>query len=196
MSDILLVGEDQLCCELAVKLVRNVLPDWSIGTPINKKGITRLLPDLKRYAECARHVRPVLCVADTDHQCAVLLRQQWLPDDAPNSFLLRLAVSEAESWVLADREGVADFFEVPLRMIPEGAEELADAKQAVLRIASRSRRPGVRAEMLAPGIVLRPGTGYNVHLAHFVAQSWELERASPRANSLERAVANLRTLDQ
>lgn len=196
MSEILLVGEDQLCCGLAVKLVRRVLPDWSIaGAPINKRGITRQLPELHRYAECARYVRPVLCVADTDHRCAVELRQQWLPEDPPDNFLFRLAVSEAESWVLADREGVAAFFDVPLKVIPRAPEQLHDAKQEVLRIAARSSRHEVRAEMLAPGRLLKPGAGYNVHLARLVAENWEVDRASAHSDSLERAIAHLRIFE-
>jgi len=155
-----------------------------------------LLPDLNRYAECARNVRTVLCIADTDHQCALELRQKWLPEDAPDNFLFRLAVSEAESWILADRQAMADFFEVPLRNIPNDPEELNDAKHEVLRIAARSRRPGIRAEMLAPGSVLRQGTGYNIHLAHFVAEAWGVERAAASAQSLGRAIAHLRSLEE
>lgn len=195
MNDILLVGEDSLCCELGAKILRTVLPGWTLsGPPINKRGITRLLPALSRYANCARHVRPVLCIADTDHECPVDMKNKWFPEDGPPSLLLRLAVSEAESWVLADRRAVADFFDVPLGSIPGEPECLEDAKLEILRIISKTRRRSLRAEMLGNSKQLRPGAGYNVHLSRLIAEKWELERAVEGADSLRRAVAAISAL--
>lgn len=197
MKDILLVGEDALCCELGAKIVKTVLPAWTVsGRPINKKGITRLLPELPRYAECALHVRPVLCIADTDHKCPVHLKAQWLPADGPRNLLLRFAVSEAESWVLADRQAVSEFFDVPLKLVPTNPEQVEDAKMEILKIASRSRRQDLRAEMLSGGKQPSPGSGYNVHLCRLVAEVWEVRRAAQSAASLMRALQRIESLAQ
>jgi hypothetical protein len=75
--------------------------------------VTKLVKALPRYIEQSRHVQPVLCVADTDGRCAVTLLGQWLPRTVPEHFVLRLAVSEVESWILADRSALADHFEIP-----------------------------------------------------------------------------------
>lgn len=195
MKDILLVGEDVLCCALGKKIIEAALPDWSIsGLPIDKKGITRLLPELPRYAECARHVRPVLCIADTDNKCPVEIRKQWLPPEAPQELLFRLAVSEAESWILADRHAVAQFFDVPLGVVPKAPESIKDPKSEMLKIAGRSRKKSIRSEMLTAGQQVRPGPGYNVHLGALIAQAWDVVRAQENCPSLRRAVINVQSL--
>lgn len=195
MTALTLVGEDALCCELGKKLVSVALPKWTIsGHPVDKRGITRLLPELHRYAQCARRVRPVLCIADTDHKCAVEMRDKWLPNDAPPKLLLRLAVPEAESWVLADKEAVAEFFEVPLNSIPRQPEQIVDPTSEVLAIANRSRKRHLRVEMLGNGNRLRAGPGYNQHLTRLVAQTWDVARAERNSRSLARAVVSIRSL--
>ena len=75
MSRILVVGEDTLCCALGERLVAACLPDWQLAQPsIDTKGVTKLQPSLPRYLSLARSLHPVLCIADTDGQCAVELR--------------------------------------------------------------------------------------------------------------------------
>lgn len=191
-----MVGEDALCCALGAKIVQAILPSWTLsGRPINRKGITKLVPELRRYAECARNVNPVICLADTDGKCPVDLKNQWFPSNGSDNFLLRLAVTEAESWVLADREAVAEFFEVRLGSLPPSPEQILDPKMEVLRIARRSRRPHLRSEMLGDSRNLRPGSGYNTHLNTLVAESWDANRAAQASDSLRRAIDEIALLD-
>ena len=110
MKRILVVGEDALSVALGERLVAAGLPGWEMPSPaINTGGVTKLVKALPRSIEQSRHVQPVLCVADTDGRCAVTLLGEWLPRTVPGHFMLRLAVSEAESWILADRSALADF---------------------------------------------------------------------------------------
>lgn len=196
MRRIRVVGEDDLCCALGERLVAEALPDWVLsGQSINTHGITKLTPNLSRYVQQALHVQPVLCIADTDRHCPVQLIRRWLPHGAHSRFLLRLAVSEAESWILADRHGTAEFFGVALKRVPASPETEPDAKRAVLQLAHQSKKRHLRQEMVSQSDRSRQGTGYNLHLRSLVTGQWQPRRAAERSGSLQRALTRLSALE-
>jgi hypothetical protein len=195
MSSLVLVGEDDLCCALGERLIEETLPGWTLAVePINKRGVTKLKADLPRYMQQALHVQPVLCVADTDGGCAVALRRQWLPEATPPNFLLRLAVTESETWVMADRSAFASALGVSVATVPRDPETLPDAKREVLRLAARSSKRRVKEEMLSLQDVNKPGSGYNKHLCAFVRQGWRAAVARDGSDSLHRAMLALERL--
>ena len=175
-------------------MAQHALPGWSLaGPPINTGGITKFLTALGRYAQQAQHVQPVLCLADTDKRCAVKLKNQWLPANATHKFLLRFAVSEAESWLLADREAIARFFGIAEANIPRDSDILDDAKLEMLRLVRRSS--GIfRREMISNLDSQKPRTGYNVHLQRFVIERWRPGVARVHSASLGRALLNVSRL--
>ncbi len=195
MNRILVVGEDELCRALGERLVDACLPDWQLAGPsIDTRGVTRLVPALARYARLAKDRHPVLCIADTDRQCAVTLRDRWLPEWAEPRLLLRLAVSEAESWVLADREGAAEALGVPLVRLPQKPDDEPDPKRLVLTLAARSKKTPIKAEVVSAFDRSKRGTGYNLHLAAFVRSGWDVRRAEAASPSLARAVKRVSAL--
>ncbi len=194
MSRILVVGEDTLCCALGERLVAACLPDWQLAQPsIDTKGVTKLQPSLPRYLSLARSLHPVLCIADTDGQCAVELRAKWLPQ-AHERFVLRLAITEAESWVLADRQGFAQALEVPLNKLPQCPDEESDPKRLILTLVKKSKIRQFRDEVVSSADPSKPGTGYNLHLGAFVRGQWDAKRAVEHSPSLARAVKHLERL--
>ena len=105
MSRVLVVGEDALCCALGERLVAATLPGWSLAREsVNTRGITRLVPRLPDFILQARHVQPVICIADSDRGCPVELIGDWMMAGGDERFVLRLAVKEAEGWRLSDAE--------------------------------------------------------------------------------------------
>jgi hypothetical protein len=194
MSRILVVGEDALCCALGERLVAACLPDWQLAQPsIDTKGVTKLQPSLPRYVGLARSLHPVLCIADTDGQCAVELRAKWLPQ-AHERFVLRLAITEAESWVLADRQGFSQALEVPLNKLPQCPDEESDPKRLILTLVKKSKIRQFRDEVVSSTDPSKPGTGYNLHLGAFVRNRWDAQRAAQHSPSLARAVKHLERL--
>lgn len=192
MKRILVVGEDALSCALGERLVAQVLPTWSLAkASIDTKGISKLVLALPRYMQQAEHVQPVLCIADTDGQCPVELVSEWLPHGAGERFLFRLAVSEAESWLLSDREALAGFLGVSVAKLPQDPDRVADAKREVLRLAGPSRVRRIRQEVVSSFDSSKPGTGYNAHLCGFVRHHWRAPHAAGRSLSLSKAVDRL-----
>jgi hypothetical protein len=195
MSRILIVGEDSLSCALGERLVGVGLPGWQLSGPsIDTKGVTKLVPALRRYVQLATHVNPVLCVADTDGQCALDLITQWLPPSATDRLVLRLAVTEAESWLLADREGFAEALHIPLNKLPTNPDLEPDPKRLLLNLAKKSRTRQIREEVVSNSDPNKQGTGYNLHLAAFVRNGWDARRAAESSTSLDRALRRLQVL--
>ncbi len=195
MSRILVVGEDSLSCVLGEKLVEMALPTWSLASPsINTRGVTKLIPYLERYMEQARHVQPVLCIADTDGQCALALLADWIDADVPAHFVLRLAVSEAESWVLADRTGFAQYFHIPKNKLPMITDQEGDPKRLLLSLVSKSKNRMFREEVISRSDLNKPGAGYNLHLRKFVCSDWNVHNARDHSPSLNRAFNALHAL--
>jgi len=181
-----------LCCALGERLVASCLPNWQLAGPaIDTRGVTKLLPALPRYAQQARHVQPVLCIADTDGQCAVDLLTRWVPTPAEERMLLRFAVTEAESWLIADREGAAQALAIPLTRLPQWPDEVPDPKGLILTLAARSKKRAIREEVVSSGDPNRPGSGYNLHLSGFVRSYWDARRAALVSPSLARAVKRI-----
>jgi len=196
MSRILIVGEDSLCCALGERLVASCLPGWRLAGPsIDTRGVTKLWPALPRYAQQAGRVQPVLCIADTDGQCAVDLLTRWLPTPAEKRMLLRLAVTEAESWVLADRDGAAQALAIPLNRLPHRPDDEPDPKRLLLTLAARSKKREIRDEVVSSEDRNKPGSGYNFHLSAFVRSSWDARRAAQISPSLARAMKRIEDLN-
>lgn len=193
MSRLFVVGEDALCCALGRKLASEIIGFDLAQPPVNSKGVTRLRPEVPRYIGLAR-LHPVLCIADTDGNCAARMRREWLPRGAPDNFMLRFAVAESESWLLADGDSLAEFFQVSVARMPRAPDDAPDAKNVLLGLARRSRRREIRAEVVSQADPNKPGVGYNVHLSDYVAQHWRPREAMARSPSLQRAVRRLEML--
>jgi hypothetical protein len=192
---ILVVGEDLLSCAVAKQMVSAALPGWSLAAPpIDKKGVTKLKADLQRYIQQAQHMQPVLCIADTDGVCVKELLTNWLPRPGAKDFLLRFAVPEVESWILADRAGFSSALRVPINRIPRKIDEIADPKRLVLSVAAKSGLRRLREEMISMTDPSKTGTGYNVHLREFVLSGWDVVRACENSPSLSRSFGRLKAL--
>jgi hypothetical protein len=197
MKQILIVGEDPLTCALGERLVAELLPDWFMPlAPINTKGVTKLIPQMPRFIQHAKRVQPVLCIADTDGKCAKGLLSSWLPKAPPENFSLRLAVSEAESWLLADRKALADYLEIAEKHVSIAPDEEANPKRHMLVLAGKSKKREIRLEVVSQTDVSKQGNGYNPHLCHFVKTHWSAHRAANNSPSLARAIRRIAKFGQ
>ena len=192
MSRILVVGEDLLCCSIGEKLVARCLPNWELArASVDTKGVTKLLPSVSRFIDQAIYVQPVLCIADTDGSCPVDIRNSNLPKLVDDRFVFCLAVTEAESWLLGDRRGFAEYFRVPISRIPQRPDKEADPKRLILHLAVNSRVRAFREEMVSTMDQTKQGSGYNTHLRAFVYEKWDPVLAAESSPSLARAVRRI-----
>ena len=131
---------------------------------------------------------------DSPNQCPPQLIRSWIKGPRYPHFFLRIAVMEVESWIMADRKGVADFLSIPLSRIPLDTDALTYPKEFLVSLARSSNRTRLRADLVPkPGATSKVGPGYNVRLGEFVRLHWDVERASQISSSLKRTLARLRT---
>lgn len=112
----------------------------------------------------------------------------------PASFLCRFIVNEFESWLMADREGVASFLQIATNKVPLHPETVPDPKGAFVQLARGSRVSRLRDAIVPPprhgGAV---GPGYTMAIGELACNFWSPERAVSNASSLDRCI--LRLLD-
>src|SRR5687768_6887812 len=109
---------------IAMRLLRHVGHGLA-RPPIIKGGKHQLDQRLSGY-NAAAAISPWFVLRDLDHDapCAGALRTQLLPAQHPG-MILRIAVRMAETWLLADRAGLARYLGVPIAQVPSEPEKLA-----------------------------------------------------------------------
>lgn len=155
-------------------------------------GKTKLDPKLANYARAARR-EPWVVFRDTDTKCPVTLRQQLLLGVATSPlFVLRLAHCMTESWLMADTDGFAQYFNVSRDVVPLDVESLEHAKHTLLALCKRSRSRDIREEVAHDATT--EGVLFVLHLNEFALNHWDVEAAAQNSASLRRAVAALRAI--
>lgn len=156
-------------------------------------GKTRLDPKIANYNRAARQSSWVV-FRDSDGKCPSRLRAEitteittWSPN-----FLLRIAHSMTEAWLLADRDGFADFFHVKIGQVPADPESLPHAKQEVLRLCENSRARSIRRDMVRS--TGEAGPLYVKLLNEFASTRWDINGAAANSDSLSRAIQSIQRL--
>ena len=170
-----------------------------VGNVYVKRGKGDLDKKLAAFQQASQYA-PWLVVRDLDHDasCAPdFLRSldDSITASSPGHFLLRLAVREIESWLLGDRESLADYLKVSADILPRSPDELDDPKLALVTAARRSRSAVIRREVVpARASSARVGPSYTAHLIRFSTGPWDPARAARRSGSLKRALSALKEL--
>ena len=131
--------------------------------------------------------------AGADENCPAKESDRLCQNRHPN-LMLRFAVFEAESWLLADADKLASFLELGSLYVPNPVDEIANPKIFLLsQIRQRSNNPDISSGMLPQTRgTAKTGSVYNDTLAEFVANKWSPNRAAKKSESLRRALYRLR----
>ncbi|MDD2546966.1 MAG: hypothetical protein PHI55_11910 [Burkholderiaceae bacterium] len=187
MTPIAIATEDELSEAVALRLVAEVDEPHEVKHLLRRNGFGYLRSRMDSWCQMAQR-QVVLVVTDLDQgACPVALSQQWLAGQptAPH-LVLRVAVREVESWVLADHKAMRELIG-PRGTLPPQPDELPDPKQALLRLAKGAPR-AVRNDLFRE-MAGQPaqGLGYNARLTAWVRTQWNPEQAAERSPSLARA---------
>ena len=162
---------------------------YAIGAVFSRGGFGYLKKQAPAFNNAARGC-PFLLVTDLDRcPCPHQLIEEWLAGPKHPHFLLRVAVHEVESWLLADPAGLSAFLGLRQPFALRDPEQLADPKQELLKLALSSPRRATREALAwkdAPSGRLCQGPDYNGTLARFVSEQWDIERAGQACRSLGR----------
>ena len=159
-------------------------------TRANGKGV--IDRDIKKYWEAARSI-PYVIFRDLDRDeggCPVAVRSMLsskTPGESPD-LLIRIVDQCIESWILADRQGVAEFCDRSMASVKPPASHhkpylLSIMKEAKLKDAVEQK-----------GHELDFGPAYAIHLQRLMTDHWSIERAAAESDSLRRALKRLTDL--
>ena len=189
----ILVVEDALGEAVSIRILTSL--GIAVSQRLGLKGKGYLQNKADSLNRTARGF-PVFMLADQDapNPCPPQLIQSWIKGRQHPHFFLRVAVMEVESWIMADRRGVADLLAIPLSRIPRDTDTIPHPKEFLVALARRSRKAGLREELVPrPGATSTVGPEYNSRLGEFVRSDWNIRRASAASNSLKRTIDRLRT---
>lgn len=194
MSYIHIATEDELSEAVAERLVRHCT-GREVHLRLRRNGYGYLRVRLGSFAEMAQRT-PVLLLTDLDTKpCpSALLAEWWATAEraVPDTLLLRVAVREIESWLLADHPGMTKLLGV--RKLPDDPDALSNPKMALLRLAEKAPRE-IRDDLTVKrDVMVSQGLGYNARLTHFVRTTWYPERAAERSESLRRCCERLKRI--
>lgn len=164
------------------------------GTSFGRNGVNYLRRKVQGFNVRAQNGVPILMMVDfmdTGETCPPSVPRTWLPNRSPN-FLLRVVVREVESWLLADREALADWLGISVVHVPSQPEAVTDPKQTVVNLARRSRRKHIYTALVpVTGISASVGADYVGKLSEYVDSVWRPEVARLIAPSLDRCLTRL-----
>ncbi len=171
---------------------------FHVGAVYGRAGKPHLKARIEGYNQAARFWPWVVLVDLDKDECPPSLRAEWLPDPAEHMYL-RVAVREIESWLLADRAGIAAFLGTSKDRIPRDVDALDDPKQTLIDLARSSRRRAVREDMAPrPGSGAAEGPAYTSRMSEFVAKGgrghWQPSSAAEASPSLARCIRALTEL--
>ncbi len=186
MTPIAIATEDPLSEAMALRLIADIRTPHFIQHKLGRRGNGYLKSKMISWYQMAQH-QVMLVLTDLDRaNCLVEFRDQWLPTAPPQNLLLRIAVREVESWVLADHIAMRALIGAK-GVLPAAPDELADPKQSLLKLA-KSAPKQVRADLLKNiDGNLAQGLGYNARLTAWINSEWSPQRAAERSPSLARA---------
>lgn len=180
--------EDELSGAVMEKLISFSGRNFTIRV-FNARGFGELKKGISKFCQASR-VLPHIILTDLDrYPCAPALLENWGAIQLPSTILVRIAVREVEAWLLADREGIAEFLHIDLHKVPMAPETEEDPKRKLINLARKSRKRRFSQEIVPSiGSAAPIGPFYNHHLINFVNTRWDIDQARQRAPSLERAI--------
>lgn len=191
-----LATEDELSEAVGVRLIDEWKERLALDLRLRRGGNGYLRSRIRNFVEIAR-TAPLLMITDLDRlPCPVELRARWLGKlKPPHNFILRVAVREVKSWLLADTDAIRGMFgERASRRLPDNPDSVLEPKELLLRLASLAPR-AVREDVCAvQGGIACQGLGYNARLCELVTEAWNPARAALRSESLRRARSRIREI--
>jgi hypothetical protein len=187
-----LAYEDELSGRVLRRLLSCHSGRYEVGVPYSGGGFGYLRKRIEGFNNAAKGV-PFLVLTDLDAvECAPSLVNSWLPHGMHPNLLFRIAVREVEAWLLADREGVAEFLAIQLDMVPDAPDEILDPKGTLIDLARRSPSSDLRRSIAPPlGSTSRQGPDYNGRMSAFAERIWNPCAAAKSSSSLARTIEAL-----
>jgi hypothetical protein len=205
--ELTVVGEDFVTREIMIRLIR----DAGFTFPISQRPVrgSKIKSEAPKYLKIASINNPVFILVDmdTDDCPPVVIIDFFQQKKFPEGFIFRVAVTEAENWLIADREGFARYFKIPIESIPEkksikprevtNVEIPTPYKTSLFlmrELASLSKNSELKRQLTPVGRGASKGMEYNSALIPYIRNAWNPSRASKNSTSLKKAISVINTV--
>ncbi len=190
-----LATEDRLSEAVLRRMLDHVDRGFFVGTAYGRSGFGYLKKTIHGWNNAAKGT-PFLVLTDLDElPCVGELIGSWLGSSQHPNLILRVAVKEVESWLLADPQNLSAYLSIRSAWIPHDPDNLPDPKLALVQLAARSRSSAVRDRLVPKaGSTAQQGRDHN-SLSDFVKNGWNLNTARMHSPSLNRSLARLETFN-
>jgi len=188
-----LLIEDELHLNIATVLLQHCVPSLKVHRVFGRRGKSYIKQHLSAHNQAAQFT-PYLVLVDLDNdECPPSLINKWLTFQKSGNLVFRVAVREAESWLISDRDNFAAFMGISKDIVTTTPENLPDPKEYLITLARRSRKRKIKDDIIPDGQAT-VGRNYNTCLADFVFRKWDAKKAMRNSQSLSgliRALENL-----
>lgn len=178
-----LLIEDELHLNIATRLLQHFAPALSVHRVFGKRGKSFIKQNLSGFNRAAKHTHYLVIVDLDNDECPPSLVNRWLTFQKSSNLVFRVAVREAEAWLISDRDNFAAFMGVSKDIVTTAPENLPDPKEYVINLARRSRKRNIKDDLIPDGQAT-VGRNYNTCLADFVFRKWDAKKAMSNSQSL------------
>lgn len=188
--NISIATEDILTEEAMIKIIASH-GKFNILHRLGKQGCGYLTSNLNKFNTLAKS-HFVIIVLDLDNRQSSAEFRRLIEDQIKNKsghLKIIIPVREIESWLLADREGLSNFFSISKEKIDREPEILLDPKEKIINLAKLSRDNNIK-KGLPPknGAAAKVGLSYNTLLSLFIREHWSITRALELSPSLKETI--------
>lgn len=188
-----IVAEGKLEIPVAKKLIN--FCGHSSGTEYSLRGAENVRRKAIKYASLASTNTAVLVLTDfMDSRCNCIIEALniylgSITENTTTNFILRFAVNELESWLLADHINFSRLIGVPKRNLPPEPDKIADPKKYIANLVYRLGMIRDKQDLIT--VRGRQGRLYIDIMTDFIENKWNISRAKERSPSLSRCLKRL-----
>lgn len=206
MKEVYIAGEDEATKAVIIRLMKDYAPSLHIVGELPARGsqVKTKIPNFNLLADSY----PVILLTDLDdEQCGPIGKRNLLGSIVQKpKFILNIAVDEVEAWLMADRNGFARYFGIPLQMMPISAMQKMSGRKAlpelsvsvksswlfIHRLMQSSTNSERKAQLcVSPTDKNCKGKEYNTAVVPFIQNVWNPEAARVASDSLNRMILRL-----
>ena len=207
--DVYIAGEDEATREVIVRIIKEYGHDLNILGSLPARG-SQVKSSIKKYNQLSQKY-PVILLTDLDEEpCGPVGKEKLLRDvQKSRDFVVNIAVDEVDAWLMADKDGFANYFGVPLSIMPNSVPQKMSGRKALPElslpvksswfITHQLMQHSTNAERKAQ-VEVSPkdknckGKEYNTAIVPFVRNVWNPEKARLASDSLNRMILRIEKL--
>lgn len=209
MRDVFISGEDDATRAVIKRLLSDYNPNLHIIQSLPARG-SEIKSKIGAFNELARQY-PVILLTDLDDApCAPIGKNNLLAGLTKSpEFVINIACDEVEAWLMADTNGFANYFGIPIAAMPQflpqkmqGRKPLSEISVDVKsswhfthQLAHSSQKADIKAQIAVPKEDKTcKGKEYNTAVVPFIENVWRPEIGRINSDSLNRMIRRIEKL--